>query len=113
MKDLRCLQDLFNEKFNFEHLKAESIEYIRGILNDCDNNFLAEEFDDYHKRHELKNLMIKYSSTNIIINREGFFPCFRIKFYLEEPYNGRDVFTYEIEYNTVGEFTDEYFIEIK
>ncbi|MGN9163741.1 hypothetical protein ACTNDY_00450 [Tissierellaceae bacterium HCP3S3_D8] len=110
MKDL---QDIFNEIYGFLNLKEKAQKYISEIVFDFENNFLGEVFKEPQEIYELKNFMIEYSKTCLIINKcfeEN--PSFRIVFDFIDPNNGYPRYSYEVEYNILGEFLDEFFYEV-
>lgn len=113
MMNMKDIQDNFNTNFGFDILKEKSREYIKNIVADSENNFLSEVFEDSSMRQELNNFVIEYSKTYLIINKcLGENPSFRIVFDFINPDSGYSEYAYEIEYNILGEFLDEFFLKV-
>ncbi len=112
MMDMNNIQDIFNKSYNFDSLKEKTQEYIKNIIADGKNNFLSEE-EDFIELDKLKNFIIQYNRTFLIINkcfREN--PSFRLAFDLIDPDTDDTQYIYEVEYNILGELLDEYFLEV-
>ncbi len=111
--NIKDIQDVFNANYGFNDLKEKSREYIKNIVVNYENNFLSEIFQDSPKSQKLNSFMIEYSKTYLIINKcLGENPSFRIVFDFINPDSGYAEFVYEIEYNIVGEFLDEFFLKV-
>lgn len=109
MEDLRSIEKIFNEKFDFDNLMKITKEYVEKTLSECETNFLTE--DEENKGYPFQELTVEYNRTCIFINENGSNPYFRINFYLYEPNCERPKFIYDVEYNCRGEFLDEYFLD--
>ncbi|AOR25008.1 hypothetical protein [Clostridium taeniosporum] len=107
--NLKKVEALFNELFDFDNLLKDATQYIEKILLESDTNFLAEDVTD--ETHSFKELKVEYNRTHLLINNLGSMPSFRLEFYLYEYGDELPKYTYEIEYNSSGEFLDEYFLE--
>ncbi|MBW6411930.1 hypothetical protein KYD98_17775 [Clostridium sp. YB-6] len=111
--NIKDIQEAFNNNYNFSDLITKSREYIEEIVDNRENNFLAETIEESQKRNELKDFVIEYSKTYLIINKcLGENPSFRIAFNFINPESGYPDYVYEIEYNILGEFQDEFFLEV-
>lgn len=111
MKDLQIVENFFNKEFNFEELQINSLKYVEEILKEAHDDFFDDYADNEHEISDLRKMRIEYDSTKLIINCEGVKPVFIIKFRLYRNMHDYPEYTYEVEYNTNGEFLDEYFLE--
>lgn len=107
--ELKKVEQLFNQMFDFDNLIKKSVEYIKNILLESDTNFLCEGVTD--EGYSLKQLRVEYNRTHLLINESRRMPYFRLEFYLYEYDSETPKYIYEIEYNCSGEFLDEYFLE--
>jgi len=107
--NLKKVEVLFNEIFDFNNLIKDATKYIEKILLESNTNFLSEDITD--ENCSFKELKVEYNSTRLLINNLGSMPSFRLEFYLYEYAGELPKYTYEIEYNSSGEFLDEYFLE--
>lgn len=107
--DLKKVESFFNELFDFNNLVKDASKYIEKILSESDTNFLTEDITD--KPYSYKELKVKYNNTHLLINNTDSEPCFRLEFYLYKELDQNPEYTYEIEYNSSGDFLDEYFLE--
>lgn len=110
--NLTSIEEVFNEEYRFEDLKKKAITNIENMLSDYENNFLIDSIDQLPKDIMFKELRIEYRTTYIVLNKEnGAKPSFRLVFDLIEPKNHKELFTYEIEYNSNGEYSDDFFLD--
>lgn len=107
--ELKKVETLFNELFDFKTLVKNATQYIENILLESDTNFLSEEVTDTFCSY--KQLRVEYNKTHLFINEIGRMPYFRLEFYLYEYASETPKYIYEVEYNSIGEFSDEYFLE--
>jgi hypothetical protein len=105
--ELKKVEELFNQLFNFNNLVKDATQYIENILLHSDTNFLSEEVTD--ESCSLNQLRVEYNKTQLLINEIGRMPYFRLEFYLYEHTLVTPKYVYEIEYDSSGEFSDEYF----
>lgn len=108
--NLKEIEMAFNEEVDFSNVLAKTTQYIKNTLLDSDNNFLSEDVTDGF--YDFSSLRIEYDKTYVLIDEvENNNPFFRLKFYLYKPDEKLPSYTYEIEYNCNGEFSDEYFLK--
>lgn len=104
------VETLFNKIFEFDKLVIDSKNYIENMLQESDVNFLSEEFGD--DSYFLKQLNVVYAKTQLFLNVCEREPYFRLQFYLYNQYNSENPqYIYELEYDSNGKFSDEYFLE--
>lgn len=108
---LKKIEDLFNKYFDFNNLITQANKYIKETLPESDTNFLSEDDEIANESYPLKQLRIEYNKTHLLINNVGSMPYFRLEFYLYEQQAEYPKYIYEIEYNSYGEFLDEYFMK--
>lgn len=107
---LEKVETLFNEIFEFDKFVIDSKKYIEDTLQESDTNFLSEEFED--DCCFLKQLNVVYAKTQLFVNVCEREPYFRLQFYLYNQYNSENPqYIYELEYDSTGNFSDEYFLE--
>lgn len=108
--ELLKVESLFNEIFKFDKIVTEAKKHIETVLLESDTNFLSEEFRDNKPIYKL--LRVIYVKTQLFINEDGRKPHFRLQFYLYDKYDSEiPKYIYEIEYDSAGNFSDEYFLK--
>lgn len=105
--ELRRVEELFNQLFDFNNLVNDATRYVEDILIHSDTNFLSEE--GTNETSSFNMLRIEYKKTQLLINETGRMPYFRLVFNLYEYNMKTPKYVYEIEYDSSGEFSDEYF----
>ena len=82
------------------------------MLEDYKNNFLIDSVKQLPKGVLFKDLKIEYRTTYIVLNKaNGAKPSFRLVFDLIESQKEEELFTYEIEYNSNGKYSDDFFLD--
>lgn len=109
MRDLRNIEKMFNESFDFDSIMKNAKKDIEKTLAECETNFLTE--DEEGKGYPFQELTVEYNRTCIFINKNGSNPYFRLNFYLYEPNCETPKFMYDVDYNCLGEFLDAYFLD--
>lgn len=105
-------EDSFNEAYKYELMKKNAIKNIRELLDNYKENFLQESINKLPEDVRFSELKIIYRATYIILNKDnGAKPSFRLVFDLVEPIDDKELFTYEIEYNSNGEYSDDFFLD--
>lgn len=106
------LERAFTEEYGLDKLKEKTIEGIKNVLDNYENNFLKDSIEQLPQGVLFKELKIEYRTTCLILNKaNGAKPSFRLIFDLIAPQNGEELFTYEIEYNCDGEYSDDFFLD--
>nr|WP_202113090.1 hypothetical protein [Paenibacillus sp. MMS18-CY102] len=88
---MKSIEQSFNDKYNFEALKNNTIEILKRLIRNSDHNFLQDEKGELPAGLEFSDLQIEYIHTSI------------------NPKTGIRLFYYDVDYNMDGEFSDEYF----
>ena len=108
--NLLNLEKLFNDTYSFEEIKIKSIKLLEDLLWNSDSNFLKEEEEKLSDNLKLKDFIIRYKCTQLLINNhDREYPFFRICLELLHPETEIQRYYYDIEYTIDGEFSDEYF----
>ena len=82
------------------------------VLNNYESNFLQESVSQLPQGVLFSDLIIQYRVTHVLLKKAyGAGPSFRLVFDLLEPIDGEELFTYEIEYNSDGEYSDDHFLD--
>ena len=105
---LHNIEEYFNEIFEMNKLVEDAVLMIHKIRLD-DNSSLYED-TDLEEKYMIKQAEISYDGVEILLNREGMFPSFILKFILK---GVKCHYLYEIEYNSQGEVLDDYFEKIE
>lgn len=108
--DLKTIEQIFNDNYNFENLKEKTIDQLERLILNSQNNFLKDEEAELPRGLKYSDLKIEYICTNIFVNNhDREFPFFRISLHLNNPNTGICIFYYDVDYTINGEFSDEYF----
>lgn len=108
--DLQTIEQIFNDNYNFEKLKENTIDILEKLIINSHHNFLKDAEAELPKGLKYSDLKIKYNCTNIFVNNhDREFPFFRISLHLVHPKSGVRLFYYDVDYTISGEFSDEYF----
>nr|WP_216855420.1 hypothetical protein [Paenibacillus alba] len=104
------IEQAFNDKYNFEKTKKNSIELLEKLISNSHCNFLKDEEEKLPAGLKYSDLKIRYKCTNIFINNtDREFPYYRICLELVHPRTEIQLFYYDVDYNIQGDFSDEYF----
>lgn len=99
----------FNNHYNLNKLKNTAIK----TLKECElhNEEVINEFTPYLPEGVYMNEMdIEYRDTIILLSgRTRIGSCFRIRLIVKDRVKGRDIFWYDLEFNSRGEIIDSYF----
>lgn len=108
--NLKSIEQIFNDNYDFEKLKKNTVHLLENLIQNSDNNFLKDVEGELPKGLKYSDLKIKYNCTNIFVNNnDREYPYFRISLHLVHPKTGIRLFYYDVDYNIDGEFSDEYF----
>ncbi|CAM4490297.1 hypothetical protein [Paenibacillus tarimensis] len=101
---------IFNQHYNFNELKNNSIKLLENLINNSCSNYLSEEEGKLEDGLRFKDYIIRYKCIELFINNhDRVIPFFRVCLELLHPKTEIQKFYYDIEYTINGEFSDEYF----
>lgn len=109
--NLNKLEKLIKEDMDINSLKIDASSRIKSLLEDYENNFLNESRDLLSAGAVFNELIIDYRSCYILLDKSyGAKPSCRFIFDLKESLDDIAVFTYEIEYDCYGNYSDDFFL---
>lgn len=103
----------FIKEVNLDGQIKTTTKDIRSLLNDYNNNFLSESISDLPLGLTFDKLVIQYRETYLLLNKSnGSGLSYRLVFVLVDPVQDEELFAYEIEFNSNGEYLDDFFLNL-
>ncbi|ERI10317.1 hypothetical protein [Aneurinibacillus aneurinilyticus] len=112
--NLLDIQNQFNEIYNFQYLRDNTIRMLEDLIKNSNDNYLKEEEDKLPDGLKLKDFIIRYNCIRLFINNhDREIPFLRVYLELLHPKTEIQRFYYDVEYTVDGEFSDDFFGEYK